>query len=452
MAEFPTSHAPAKLPFVALAAGAALALLAFPVLEPGPNRALAVLVFAAILWVTEAIPLALTALLIPVMASILGLLTVKVAFAEFANPVIFLFMGGFVLAGALQAQALDQFMARRFMHMAGGNFFRAAVMLMLATAILAGWIGNTSVTAMMMPLGIGLLALAQRDFSCGESRFLMLGIAYSANIGGVMTVIGTPPNAIGAAILNLSFSQWIRYGLPIFLITFPLMVLAMALYFRPNQNLAVGAAPAPEKLKPGTTKLLTIFALTVFLWMAEGVLAPPLGLQNGFSALVAVGCVAMLYLSGLMRWPAILESVRWDILLLFGGGLTLGVIVEQSGLGAILIVKVMALQAGSPQVLSLWLIVLFTIILTEVMSNTASAALLIPMLYALATHTNTPPEVLVLPATIAASYGFMLPVGTPPNAMVFGTGYIPQRDMIKIGLVLNVLFSIVLTLLFVYVY
>ncbi|HEX8269870.1 MAG TPA: DASS family sodium-coupled anion symporter [Flavobacterium sp.] len=438
-----------KLPALLTAASLFFILLYAPVFNNEiSNRALALLVFVAVLWMTEAIPLALTALSIPAIAILLGLLPPANAFSQFANPVIFLFMGGFVLAGALSAQSLDKLLAQKLIGLAKGNFYRSSILLMLTTSLLACWISNTSSAAMMIPLALGLLRLANQKDMARESKFLMLGIAYSANIGGVITMIASPPNAIGAAILGMSFSEWMAYGLPIFLITFPTMIMILTLYFRPDRKLTIEKLIIKDLKTPYRKRLVIIFFLTVFLWMSDGLLSPLLNITSGFSSLVAIFSILLLFIFKVMEWDDILSSIKWDILLLFGGGLTLGVLVESSGLGAILIAGVMEFGKEIPLFLFLWLIVLFSIALTEFMSNTASAALILPLLYTLAVQSNINPMILVLPATIATSYGFMLPVGTPPNAMVFSTGFIPQTEMMKVGFAINIIFSIILTLFF----
>ena len=424
-------------------------ILIFPVFEePKINSAFAILVLAASLWISEAIPLSMTALLIPVMAVLLNIATPAAAFGEFSNPVIYLFMGGFVLAGALSAHSLDMLLAHKLMLLAKGNFYKSAILLMLATSLTACWVSNTSTAAMMIPLALGMLAITDSKKSTSEAKFLLLGIAYAANIGGIVTMIASPPNAIGAAVLGLSFSEWLTYGVPIFLISFPIMVIVLTLYFKPNRTILIPTVPLPGRKSKDRTALIVIFAITVLLWVFEGFLAPRLGVLSGFSSLVAILSVLMLYVFKVMSWEQILASVRWDILLLFGGGLTLGFLVESTGLGSVLIGGVMSLSEQMPLILFLWLIVIGSIIMTEFMSNTASAALILPLLYTLAVESQINPMILVLPATIAASYGFMMPVGTPPNAMVFSTGCVPQKDMMKAGLGLNILFSIVLTLFF----
>ena len=423
--------------------------LLFPIFtNPIANHAFVILLVAALLWITEAIPLSLTALLIPVSALVMGVLPATDAFSQFANPVIFLFMGGFVLAGALSLHSLDKLLAQKLIGLAKGNFYRSAILLMLSTSILACWIGNTSSTAMMIPLGLGVIALLSTKTATAESKFLMLGISYSANIGGVITMIATPPNAIGAALLGLSFSEWLLYGLPIFGITFPVMVMVLTLYFKPDRKRHIGAIIVEHIEIQYKKRLLSIFILTVTLWLSESVVAPLLGITAGFNAIVAILAIFLLVVCRVMEWDDILASIRWDVLLLFGGGLTLGVLVESSGLGATIISGVMTLSDGIPLFVFLWLVIIMSIILTEFMSNTASAAMILPLLYTLAVQSNINPLILVLPATIAASYGFMLPVGTPPNAMVFSLGFIPQKEMMKVGLVLNLTFSIILAVFF----
>lgn len=426
-----------------------IGILFFPIFEDEKvNGALAILIFTAILWITEAIPLAMTALLIPVLVIILKIAEPKEAFAEFSNPVIYLFMGGFVLAGALSTHSLDRLLAHKLLLLAKGNFYKSSILLMFATSLTAFWVSNTSTAAMMIPLALGILAITDSKKATAEAKFLLLGIAYAANIGGIVTMIASPPNAIGAALLDLSFSEWLVYGLPIFLITFPIMVLVLTLYFKPDRKMLVPTIALPGKRSPKRNALLTIFAITVLLWVFDGVLAPMLGIESSFSSLVAIFSMLLLFTFKVMTWEQILKSIRWEILLLFGGGLTLGYIVESTGLGSILVNYVMELSQHVPLIVFLWLIVMGSIIMTEFMSNTASAALILPLLYTLAQASGINPMVLVLPATIAASFGFMMPVGTPPNAMVYSSGFVPQKDMMKAGLGLNIIFSIVLTLFF----
>ena len=414
--------------------------------------AFALLVMVAILWITESIPLPLTGLLIPVAAIFLQLLSPKDAFTEFANPVLFLFMGGFVLAGALSHHSLDKMLAQKLIKLAGGNFYRSAIFLMLSTALTAFFVSNTSSTAMMIPLALGMLVLVDKDTVSAESKFLMLGIAYSANIGGIVTIISSPPNAIGAAILNMNFLTWLKYSVPIFLITFPVMIAVLTFYFKPDRKMSIGVMTFEKQTAAPLKTLLFIFLLTVVLWMMDGILSPLLNIDNSFNSLVAIFAIFLIYVTKVLTWKNILKSINWEILLLFGGGLTLGFIIEESGLGEIMIGKVSTLIKIVPIYIFLLAIVIFSIILTEFMSNTASAAMMLPLLFSLANQLEINSVVLLVPATIAASFGFMMPAGTPPNAMVFSSGYVPQKDMLKAGLIVNVLVSIIVTTYFYFIF
>jgi solute carrier family 13 (sodium-dependent dicarboxylate transporter), member 2/3/5 len=426
-----------------------LSILYVPILEnQQAQRTLALLLLVAILWITEAIPLGLTGLLIPVVAAFLQLVSTKEAFKEFGHPIIFLFMGGFVLAGALSRHSLDKRLAQKLIGLARGNFYWSSVLLMLTTSFLACWVSNTSSATMIIPLGLGILVLAKKNSVSPESKFLMLGIAYSANIGGIITMIATPPNAIGAAILGLSFSEWITYGLPVFAITFPLMVIVLTIYFRPNRQLNIGTMVFEHATNAPNKTLAAIFLFTVLLWVMDGVIAPLLSITEGFNSLVAVIAIFLLFITRVLSWDEIIKSIQWQVLLLFGGGLTLGMLIDQSGLGMLLVGQVSQLITVIPLFFFLWIIVLFSIVLTEFMSNTASAALILPLLFTMSNQLHINPMILVFPATIAASYGFMMPVGTPPNAMVFATGLVPQKNMIQVGFLLNLVFSIVLTVFF----
>lgn len=424
-------------------------LLFFPILnDRATQHTFALFVLVATLWITEAIPLGLTGIMIPVAAVLLNLTNTAEAFSEFANPIIFLFLGGFVLAAALTAHAFDKLLAQKLIKIAKGNFYRSSVLMMLCTSLLAFWISNTSTTLMMLPLAIGLLALAKKDTINSESKFLLLGIAYSANIGGIVTMVSSPPNAIGAALLSINFLSWLRYSIPIFLISFPLMVALLTWYFKPDKKLTIALVLPQEHVGGGRKTLLLIFLLTITLWLLEGVLAPMLGVKEGFNALVAVTAIFLIVVTKTLTWEEVIKSVQWNILFLFGGGLTLAMLLDTSGLGVLFAAQIALFATAMPLIAFLWIVIICSIIFTEFMSNTASAALLLPILYSLAIDLHLNPAVLILPATIAASYGFMLPVGTPPNALVFATGFLPQREMIKMGGILNVLFSIILTVYF----
>lgn len=424
-------------------------LLFYPIFNnQGAQRAFALFVLVAILWMTEALPLALTGMMIPVAATLLKLVHPKEAFGQFGHPIIFLFLGGFVLSAALTTHSIDKLLAQKLIKIAKGNFYRSSILMMLATSLLAFWISNTSSTVMMLPLAVGMLALVKKDSVTSEAKFLLLGIAYSANIGGIATMVSSPPNAIGAALLGITFFEWLKYGIPMFLITFPIMIGLLTWYFKPDKKLSVVDFAVADKVDSPNRTLGVIFLFTISLWLMEGVLGPLFGITEGFNSIVAVIAVFLIVITKVLDWEQIMKSIQWNVLLLFGGGLTLAMILESSGLGALLAAQISMFAAAMPLIAFLWMIVITSILFTEFMSNTASAALFLPIVYTLAIELKINPALLVLPATLAASYGFMLPVGTPPNALVFSTGFIPQKDMLRVGAIINILFSLILTIFF----
>lgn len=424
-------------------------LLFYPILKnQDAQHAFALFVLVAILWMTEALPLALTGMMIPVAGTLLKLLHPTEAFSQFGHPIIFLFLGGFVLAATLTTHSIDKVLAQKLIKIAKGNFYRSSILMMLATSLLAFWISNTSSTVMMLPLALGMLALVKKDSVNSEAKFLMLGIAYSANIGGIATMVSSPPNAIGAALLGITFFDWLKYGIPMFLITFPIMIGLLTWYFKPDKKLIVADVPIADNVNRPNRTLGMIFLFTITLWLMEGVLGPLLGITEGFNSIVAVIAVFLIVVTKVLHWEQVMKSIQWNVLLLFGGGLTLAMILESSGLGALLAGQISMFATAMPLITFLWLIVITSILFTEFMSNTASAALFLPIVYTLAIELKINPALLVLPATLAASYGFMLPVGTPPNALVFSTGFIPQKDMLRVGAIINILFSLILTLFF----
>jgi sodium-dependent dicarboxylate transporter 2/3/5 len=261
-------------------------------------------------------------------------------------------------------------------------------------------------------------------------------------------MVSSPPNAIGAALLNITFFEWLKYGIPMFLITFPLMIGLLTLYFKPDKLLTVEQVATTNNVGRPNKTLGAVFLFTIILWLLEGVLGPWLGISEGFNSIVAVIAIFLIVITKVLPWEEVIKCVQWNILLLFGGGLTLAMLLETSGLGALLAQQISLFATAMPLITFIWIIVITSILFTEFMSNTASAALFLPIVYTLAVELKINPALLVLPATIAASYGFMLPVGTPPNALVFSTGLIPQRQMMQVGAILNILFSIILTLFF----
>ena len=444
-----------------IAAGAIL-LLAIAFLLPMPPDAdalkgldpskvrlgLALFTCIAFLWMTEALPLAVTALLVPVLAAAMGLAGVKESLASFAAPPIFLFFGGFALASALSAQGLDRWLAEKLAHLGKGRFVRVSILIFIATAILSMWMSNTATAAMMLPLAIGILArFKDEGEKPNNAQFLLLGLAYSASIGGLGTIVGSPPNGIAAKQLGIGFSEWLAFGIPAVIVLLPAMIATLWLFLKPSGGSCDPPSSYPSESFSLTTprKLtLTIFALTAVAWIFSPKVAALTGIAET-DTWIALAAVALLAASRVVSWEEIKAGTDWGVLLLFGGGLALSGILGSSGASLFLA----RLLGGAIGTWPLWAIiaavVTFVIFLTELSSNTACAALLVPIFYTMATELDLPAAQLILPLGIAASCAFMLPVGTPPNAIVYATGRIPQPVMLRAGFALNLLFILLVT-------
>ena len=432
----------------------ALFLIALNLLIPSVpleiRKGLAVLTFAAVLWITEALPLAVTSLSIPVLAVLLGILDVKAAFSSFAHPIIFLFFGGFALATALTKYGLDKFLAFKIVSVSKGSLFGTTILLFAATAFISMWISNTSTTAMMLPLALGIAGTVSADSRL--KTFLLLGIAYSASVGGIGTLVGSPPNGITAANLGIEFTDWLKAGLPAVFILFPLLFFILYLYFRPDLKRKVTIENFTLEMTKERIGVLLVFLITVTLWLFSKKVAAFIGVHKYFDAVIAVFAVILLFAFRLVNWEEIDRGTDWGTLYLFGGGLALSHVLKVTGTSKF-IAKILTENVGGlPHILVVLSVTIFMIFLTELMSNTATAAIFVPILITAASQMNLPPQELALPAGIAASCAFMLPVATPPNAIVYGTGMVRQRDMIRIGLILNVTFAVVISLLAVLIF
>ena len=429
---------------IALAVGFLLYGL-LPYEEP-TNKGLALLAFVAILWLTEAIHITVTALLVPVLAILLGLESTKSALQAFANPTIFLFFGGFAIATALSVQKLDKYIAHKVIAIARGNFLLAVFFLFLATALLSMGISNTATAAMIIPLAMGLLKNIDYESNKGTYAFVILGVAYSASIGGMGTLVGSPPNAIVASQLNITFSEWLRYGMPTVLGLMPLMIGTLYVVFHPKLNIKITSTEGVvDKLNGKQYLTILIFLITALCWIFSDLINETftsfIGIEKikDFDAVVAMIAAVFVCFFGVAEWKQIQENTDWGVLMLFGGGLSLSVILTQSGASKALVDSVQFLIADSNYFVIGLMVAAFIIFLTEFTSNTASAALLVPIFISVAENLGVNPLGLSLIIGIGASCAFMLPVATPPNAIAYGTGKVSQRDMIKAGFVLNIL-------------
>lgn len=421
------------------------ALLKFLPFAPKENAGLALLGFIAVLWLSEALHVTITALLVPLLAISLDLVTTKQALSAFSDPTIFLFFGGFALATALHMQKLDKMIANKIMALARGNLFIAVIYLFLITAFLSMWMSNTATAAMMLPLAMGILSQMDREKEHNTYVFVLLGIAYSASIGGMGTLVGSPPNAIVASNLHLTFSDWLWYGLPIMIILLPLMIGTLFIVFKPKLN--VRFEQSFEKIEMNSQRVLTlaIFVFIALCWVFSGKINPLisglLGLQKNiasFDSVVALLAAIIICSTGVASWKQIQENTDWGVLMLFGGGLTLSAVLKDSGASRILADGIVFLVQGQHYYLIGLLVAAFIIFLTEFTSNTASAALLVPIFISIAQSLGIPEIGLALIIGLGASCAFMLPVATPPNAIVFGTGDVKQSEMVKAGFVLNI--------------
>jgi len=412
-----------------------------------PRAGLFILLTTAVLWIGEFIPLSITALLVPVLSSCLGVLNVKDSFSSFAHPIIFLFFGGFVLATALSKHKIDKFVAFKIVSSAKGSVILSCVGVFLATALVSMWISNTSTTAMMLPLALGIAGAVGTEENI--RKFLLLGTAYSASIGGIATVVGSPPNGITSAYLDMSFSEWLKFSFPVFLVLFPVLVLVLYLMFPlRKERVSLKLEDFEFSWNKERITVLIVFILTVSFWLFSKKLSSILDVGKYFDSVIAVGCVILLVVLKTIDWNDIQKGVDWGTLLLFGGGITLSKVLKTTGASK-LIASVLANAIKTlPLFFALLVVVMFMIFVTELMSNTATAAIFVPILGSSAVQMNLPPVIFALPAGISASCAFMLPVATPPNAIVYGTGLLTQRDMMKAGFVLNIVFSVILAGIF----
>lgn len=446
------------------------------------QRMLAVALLMASWWMTEAISIPATSLLPLALLPLLGIMPTSQAAAPYANQLIFLFMGGFIIALAMQRWNLHRRIAMQVVRAIGFSPGRLIFGFMLATAFLSAFVSNTVTAVMMMPIGLAIIehvAEAGRkegldreiDFSRGRFPFginLMLGIAYGATIGGVATLIGTPPNMVLACYLQaaygleLTFVRWMLVGVPLAAVLLPLTWLWLTKWAYPlrlkrvpgGREIILNELRQLGPMQPGERWTALVFVLTALAWIGRSWLRPLLPASVMLSdATIAMSGALLLFLIPVdlkrhrfvmnWHWAA---KMPWGVLVLFGGGLSLAAGFESTGLSTWIGGQVMLLQ-GAP----LWLLVVavttLIIFLTELTSNTATAAMAMPLLAAVAIGLQQNPLLLLMPAALAASCAFMLPVATPPNAIVFGSGYITIPQMVRSGFGLNLLSILLITLL-----
>lgn len=431
----------------------------------------AVGLWMAIWWIAEAIPIAATALIPLVAFPLLGINPIRDAAAPYANPLIFLFLGGFMIAVALQRWNLHRRIALSIVRGVGLKPGSIIIGFILASAFLSMWVSNTATALMMLPIGLSLIDLAEtRMEEAGRPKprhfglVLVLSIAYACNIGGVGTLVGTPPNAFLAGFMlesydvEIGFVQWMAVGVPIVILSLPIAYgLLTWVYPLEIDRLPGGREVIVQKLRElgpmsdAERKVTAVFVVTALLWITRPLLTD---LVPGLSdAGIAIGAGLSLFLiptkteSGarLLDWDHA-ESLPWGILILFGGGLSLASAIEGTGLAEWIGQGVSVFQGASTIFLLLFGVALI-IFLTEITSNTATAAAFLPIYASVAIGMGENPFLLVVPAAIGASCAFMLPVATPPNAIVYGSGYLTIPEMSRAGLWLNLIFVVLITAL-----
>jgi sodium-dependent dicarboxylate transporter 2/3/5 len=527
MIQLSTDGARGRLVVFTIAVLGTLAIAAAPTpagLSLRGQYALATMFFAGTLWVTGALPLAVTALSIPVLLTAFGVYAdLDAALTGFADHLIFLFIAGFMLANALQKYDIDRRIALWLMSAMGSSPRRLVAAVMLATAFLSMWVSNTATTAMMTPIALGVLAqvigregieaastaatdVPDSDVATDgagtvvdpteDGEFsniqvsMLLGTAYAASVGGVGTLIGTPPNAILASQLNqitgyeIGFAQWLVIGLPIVVVTLPLVwyILTFLVYPPEIEDVSRARAQASQYLEeegalsPRGKRVAVIFTATALLWVlggldrfvapmlpdawavtlfgGEGVSVAGVAGHQGMLYYVVVGMLAIpaLVLADTMEWEELVD-IDWGVILLFGGGIALADALATTGATKWITDTVFSSLTGAPIVLVVGVVVLLVIFLTEMTSNTATSAIIVPILIGIggvfaSTLGLTDVAAAVFLATsgaIAASFAFALPVATPPNAIVFGSGYLEQKQMMRAGIILNVVMTVVLT-------
>ncbi len=421
-------------------------ILKLPALNTPTAKGLGILSFVGFLWITEAFEIYTTALLVPVLAVIFGIFDVKTAFAPFSHPIIFLFLAGFVFAGAMSRYHIDRYIAYRIVSASRGNLLLSAILIMTITAFLSMWMSNTSTTALMLPIVMGIT----RHLRHSERVFFLLLTAYSASLGGLGTPVGSPPNALASAITGITFQQWFFSSIAFIIISLILLFLVLLLVIRPD--LSAKGIQMEEKIRfsPGKRGviLIILFLLTAIGWIFSDYFSGLLGIEKGFDTFVAIFFVVLLLAGDIITWSDVQKYVNWGILLLFGGGLTLSEIMKETGTARFISSWLLEILKGFPSWAILLVIILMSIFLTELMSNTALSAILIPIMIPLAGSLGFSQQMVAMIIAYASSCAFMLPVATPPNALVFGTGDIRQQEMMRAGFVLNIVFSLVILVYF----
>lgn len=435
------------------------------------DAVIAVAIWMVIWWITEAVHIAVTALLPLVLFPLLKVMPISDVGANYGSPIIFLFFGGFVLALALEKVHLHKRIALTIIKLTGTTPNKVILGFMIATAFMSMWISNTASTVVMLPIAISVIKLLIDDedgFTKGDRNFalsIMLGIAFSANAGGIATVIGTPPNSVLIGLLEneyqmeISFLKWMTIGLPfsILMVGFCYWVLVKWMFpcnhirFETSGNVITEELQKLGKVSKEERRVMTIFCITVFLWITRTLINkifPGLKLSDTIISLIgaiSLFAIPLSYKKGsfVLRWNDT-EKLAWGILILFGGGLALAKGMASSGLVDVITESIQNGGFSAPIVVSLLIVLM--LFMTELMSNVALVAVLAPVVAGIAIGLNIPILNVLIPVTMASSCAFMLPMATPPNAIVFASGYVKVSQMARAGILLNCIAVLLLIL------
>ena len=457
-----------------LAALSVAAAFSFYILNPfgvdaGAAKVLAIAVLMIALWVTEAAPMPAVALLPLVLFPVTGIGSLEQTASSYANPVIFLFMGGFMLGLSIEKWNLHRRIALNILRLTGTSGDRIVLGFILATGLISMWLSNTATTMMMFPIAMSVIQVIRENHP-GQQQFsnfslsVMIAIALASNFGGIATIIGTPPNVSYAAFLqkrydySISFFDWMVICMPISIILLAALYFVMVKWLYPNrmrsdertrsvihsQVADLGKFSAAEK------RVLLIFIATALLWICRELLNTMLPFRLDDNMIALAGALALFFCpSGTMDNAPLLvwddtKKMAWGILLLFGGGIALAGALEKAGL--IQQLGGWFAQFAFHKLLVIFLITMISLFISEVMSNVAQVIVFAPVVSALAEAVGMHPLVLGIPMTLAASCAGMLPMGTPPNAIAFSSGYIKLAHMTRVGFVMNIISVIVITL------
>ncbi len=439
-------------------------------MEPQAWHVLCATVWIAVWWVSEAVPIAVTALLPIVLFPLTGAMEIGATTESYGHKYIFLYMGGFMLAIAIEKWNLHKRIALNIIHLIGTDASKIILGFMVATAFLSMWISNTATSVMMLPIGIAIVSQFNRNSGKEDDdnnffgKALMLSIAYSASIGGVATLIGTPPNLVLAGILEelydvkISFVQWMKFGLPISVILLIICWKYLTRYAFEFKNIRFPGGKQEitemrKNLGPVSYEekaVLIVFILTALAWMTRSLLERLIPAIDDTIIAITAGIILFTIPDKtrtrmLITWKEAVE-LPWGIILLFGGGMALAKGFSDTGLASWIATQMTQLD-GLTMILLILILVTIVNFLTEITSNLATTAMLLPVLAPMALSFGIHPYMIMVSVTIAASCAFMLPVATPPNAVVFGSGYLHIPDMMKTGIAMNLASIIIITLI-----